>query len=325
MTVEDDLSATTVTANPSNLLPSGSTTLTAAVTNSSHHATTPTGTVAFTTGSTSLGSCTLASATCSITAQGSSFGSAKSSTITGAYGGVTNEIAASSGTTTVTLPADILFTSVTHNFGTVPVGSTASYGVQVTNDDATAFPFSLTLTGPSTYTSATNCGTSLAGGKSCEILFIYTPTAAAIETATWSLAANGLTFSPSNGGTLTAQGVASAGVTLTTATHDFGPQDVGTISDIYGVVLANGTANSIVLTFAGQTDTVDFITVINNCPATLLAYQSCNLQYEFAPQSTGFLQDTVGITATQGGNPVAINSIADGTTVTGILLDGTGQ
>jgi hypothetical protein len=323
LTVDLDLSATAVTATPSNPTASGTFVLDATVSNSSHAATTPTGTVTFTTPSATLGNCTLASATCSITASASSLTHGAANVVTASYGGLALEIKSSSGTVTVTPGADIVFTSVSHNFGTVPVGSTATYGVQLTNEDSVAFPFTLSLTGASDFTSATNCPTSVLAGNSCEIVFTYTPTASAVETATWSLTAGSFTFAPGNGGTLTATGTTASGVTLTTNGHDFGYQAVGTVSDLFGAVLTNGTASSIVLTFAAQTDTADFITFANNCPATLAAYQTCNLQYEFAPQSLGFLSDTVGISATQGGSPVTIT--ANGVAATGILLDGDGD
>jgi hypothetical protein len=324
LTVTEDASKTVVTATPSNLTaPSASTTLLATVTNTGHKPDYPTGTVTFNDGA---GSCTLATvnkvASCSVSVTGTTLGSGESHTVTATYGGVTNEIATSTGSVTVTVGADIVFTSVTHNFGTVPLGSTATYGVQLTNNDSTAFPFSLTLSGSSKFTSATNCGSSLAAAKSCEIVFTYTPTAAGeTDTAAWTLASDGLTFSPSDGGTLTGTAVAAAGVTLTTPGHDFGQQELTTTSDVYGTVLTNGTASAITLAFT-QTDSTDFITYADNCTATLAAYQSCELQYYFAPTQTGFLEDFVGITATQGGSPVTITS--DGNTVTGITLDGYG-
>jgi len=323
LTVFKDQSATVVTATPDNLLPGGSTVLAATVTNTSHGALVPTGTVTFTSGSTALGSCTLSSGTCSATVAGSLFGSNKSSTVTASYGGVTNQIATSTGTTTVTLAANIVFTSVTHSFGEVPVGSSEVYTVKLTNNGPSAYAFTLNaLSGSSAFTQQTNCPATVAVNGYCELAFTYTPTAAEADTATWSVASDSLTFSPSDGGTLSATGAAGTGVTLTTAGHDFSFQAVGTTSDIYGVVLANATSSPVTLSFS-QTDATDFPTFADNCPTTLQAYQTCNLQYDFAPTALGYLSDLITITATQGGNSVTITS--GGNTVTGILLDGTGD
>jgi hypothetical protein len=324
LTVAVDKSSTVVTATPDNVLPSGSTTLAATVSNTSHAALVPTGTVTFTTGSKNLGSCTLSGGTCSVSAPGSDFTPGATSTVTASYGGVATEIAASSGTTTLTVSANIVFTSVTHNFGEVPVGSSEVYTAKLTNDGPSVFAFTLKpLSGSSSFTQQTNCPASIAVNASCELAFTYTPTTAVMdETATWSVGADGLTFSPSDGGTLTGTGTTASGVTLTTAGADFGFQAVGTTSEIYGVVLANATSSPITLSFS-QTDTTDFITSTNNCPATLQAYQTCNLQYYFEPQSLGYLSDFVSISATSGGNPVTITS--GGNVVTGIQLEGTGD
>jgi len=325
LTVTLDSSTTTVTANPQNIEPSGNTTLTASVVNASHAADVPTGTATFTDGSTNFGNCTLAAGTCSLTVAGSSLPAGREDTITGTYSGLATKIAGSTGTVLLTVPADIVFTSVSHNFGTVPVGSNATYGVQLSNNDATAFPFTFSMTGPSTITAANHCGTSVAGNSVCEIVFTYTPTAAAgVESATWSVAnPNSLIFSPADGGTVTGEGVATAGVTLTTSAHDFGDQEQGTSSNVYGVVLTNGTTAAVQFT-SSQNDTTDFITSGDNCPATMNAYASCNLQFYFDPQSDGFLEDFVTLNVTQAGAPVTITN-GSGQTVTGITLDGTGQ
>jgi len=325
LTVTLDSSTTTVTANPQNIEPSGNTTLTASVVNASHAADVPTGTATFTDGSTNFGNCTLAAGTCSLTVAGSSLPAGREDTITGTYSGLATKIAGSTGTVLLTVPADIVFTSVSHNFGTVPVGSNATYGVQLSNNDATAFPFTFSMTGPSTITAANHCGTSVAGNSVCEIVFTYTPTAAAgVESATWSVAnPNSLIFSPADGGTVTGEGVATAGVTLTTSAHDFGDQEQGTSSNVYGVVLTNGTTAAVQFT-SSQNDTTDFITSGDNCPATMNAYASCNLQFYFDPQSAGFLEDFVTLNVTQAGAPVTITN-GSGQTVTGITLDGTGQ
>jgi hypothetical protein len=110
-----------------------------------------------------------------------------------------------SGFATLTVDAstapDIQFTSVTHNMGSVSTGNNILYGVQLTNNTNTAFPFALTLSttaSPNPYSYQTNCGTSVAGGAKCEIVFTYAPVNGDIGTqiATWTLAQHGMTFGP---------------------------------------------------------------------------------------------------------------------------------
>jgi hypothetical protein len=224
----------------------------------------------------------------------------------------------------VTYTADIAFSSVTHNFGSIAVGTTTSgstnYGVQLTNNDSTAFPFSLSLNGSTAFTANTNCGTSVAAGKSCEIVFVFAPTVAGTVSATWSVGANGKTFAPSNGGTLTGTGLGTAAVTLTTASHAFGSIGVGSTSPVYGVVLTNSTSSAVTLTFGSVS--APFFTTANNCPASLIAGGSCNLQFDFTPTVTGAKTGSFNISANGGAIPITTGSPA--TTVTGISLSGTG-
>jgi hypothetical protein len=288
-------------------------------------AATPTGgTVTFTdtTNSAALGSCTLAAGTCNVTAAGTLF-NLGANTVSASYGGVTGEFGPSSGTTPVTITgeADIVFSSVTHNFGGIAVGGTTTgagnYGVELTNNSGAAYPFSISIVG-SNFTQQNNCGSSVAIGKSCEIVFTFAPTATGPVSATWSVNADGLTFSPSNGGTLSGTGVSAAGVTLTTAAHNFGSLADGSTSPVYGAVLTNSTSAAV--TLAVGSVSAPFVKVLNNCPATLVSGATCNLQFEFKPTAAGFVTQTFTLTANGGGTPIT----SGGSPVSGITLSGTG-
>jgi hypothetical protein len=228
-------------------------------------------------------------------------------------------------TVTKTLPpVDITFSSVTHNFGGIGVGvsttGSGNYGVQLTNNDTTAFPFSLTIAGSSAFTENTNCGTSVPAGGKCEIVFTFTPTAAGTETATWSVGADGKVFSPSDGGTLTGIGLTNT-VALYTAGHNFGKVTVGVQSPTYGTVLTNGTSAAVTLTLGSVTS--PFITTANNCPGTLASGASCNLQFAFKPTATVVSSQVFSVKANGGSTPIVTGSPA--TTVSGVTLVGTGQ
>ncbi len=325
LTVNTDATHTTVAAVPASLTATGSTTLTATVTNTTVPAATPTGgTVTFTdtTNSTTLGSCTLVSGTCNIGAAGTAF-AVGANTVSASYGGVTGEFSSSSGTTTVTITAlaDIVFSSVTHNFGDIASGGTtggnSNYGVQLTNNQTTAYAFSINLSGSSAFTEQNNCPASIPAGGHCEIVFIFAPTTTGPLSATWSVAApGGLTFSPSNGGTLSGTGVSSAAVSLTSAAHNFGSLLDGTTSSTFGAVLTNSTSSNVTLTHG--TVSAPFSIVLNNCPATLVAGASCSLQFAFKPTAAGTFSQTFSLTST----PTGITS--GGNPVTGITLTGTG-
>jgi hypothetical protein len=213
----------------------------------------------------------------------------------------------------------IEFSAVTHSFGSLAIGSTSTFGVKVTNSNTAAFPFHLNSSGASSFTAATNCGTSIAAGANCEIVFTFAPTSSGSQSATWSLTAGNYIFTPSNGGTLSGSGTAITGsVTLTTAGHNFGTVAVGTQSPTYGTELMNSTASTITLTKGSVTAP---FTALTNCGTTLASGANCELEFYFTPSATGTVQQVyslsaAGVTITAGGQPLPNG---------GITLTGTGN
>jgi hypothetical protein len=245
-----------------------------------------------------------------------------------------NGTSSTSSTVTVTAPSttavynaafvagpSITFSSVSHNFGKVAVGTAATdYTLKVTNTSTTtAYPFAFNFTPANGFTTATNCPASIAASASCEVAFYFTPTSTNTVTDTWSLTPEGaFNYSPSNGGTLTGSGTSSGGLSLTTAGHNFGTQTVGTTSGTYGVVLSNSSSAAIALTLGSVNSP---FTSVTNCPATLAAGSSCNLQFTFKPTATGTTQEIYSISGNGGSSTLT----SGGNTVSGITLTGTGQ
>ena len=229
---------------------------------------------------------------------------------------------------TVSTLADVSFTSVTHNMGSVLVNTsttgTANYGVRITNNEPTAVTFTgIYLSGSTEFTERNTCKTSMPPGGSCEVVFTFSPTALGTQSATWFMGDTpaGTTFAPSNGGTLTGTGVSPSAVTLTSASHNFGKVSDDTTSSVYGVVLTNSTTAALQMSYGSLTS--PFLLSGDNCGAVLAAGLSCNLQFEFAPNSTGTYAQTFALSATANGAPVTISS--GGTAVSGISLSGTGK
>lgn len=221
----------------------------------------------------------------------------------------------------------ISFSSVTHNFGTVAIGQSATYGVQVTNNLATSYTLNAGIEGPSNFIMSTGCNAPLGPGKSCEITFTYAPTATGTQSARWAVGSSGpnITFYPSDGGILTGTGIQSQGVTLATAGHNFGAQDIGSVSGIYGTVLTNGSEDPLAVSITVSGSTGDFLTYATNCGATLNANASCELQYQFTPRSTGFKQEVVSINLIDMVTKQAVTITSGGQAASGITLSGTGQ
>ena len=218
-------------------------------------------------------------------------------------------------------PPPITFTSVTHNFGSLAVGTAATaFGIKVTNTGTSAYPFSLVFTPANGFTTANNCGASLAAGANCELVFYFTPAAAGTVSTTWSLAPeSGFSYSPSNGGTLSGTGVSAGGVTLTTNGHNFGTVTDGTTSATYGTELSNSTSAAVTLTMGSLSGTE--FTVLTNCGATLAAGSNCELEFNFKPTTPGIVQSVYTLSA----SPTGITSGGAPLPNGGITLTGTGQ
>ena len=314
LTVDPNSTATAVAAVPNAITAAQTTTLTATVTNTSiASGAVPTGgTVTFTdtTNSAALGSCTLSAGTCSVTPSGSLLASG-TNTVQASYGGVSAEFLASSSTTIVTLNGgaactgnDLCFTSVSHDFGQVQVGTAAAaYGIGVTNNSTTtAYTFTLNFTPSNGFTEANNCPASIAAGGACEIVFYFTPTTTGPTSTTWSVTAeNGFSYAPYNGGTLSGSGTTGAGVSLTTNGHDFGTVTTGTTSSSYSTELSNSTATTETITLGTVSAPFSMTT---NCGTTLVAGSSCELQFTFTPASNS----PVSVTVPLSGSPATITS-----------------
>jgi hypothetical protein len=223
-------------------------------------------------------------------------------------------------TLNVTAPlTQLTFSSVTHNFGSLTVGASAVFGLTITNTGVVPVSGSgITITGSAEFSSVTNCPASLPVGAHCQVNFTFAPTAAGSVSATWQVSGTGpgTTFVPSNGGTLSGSGTAVTGnVTLTSNGHNWGTVAVGTTSGTFGVVLTNATASSLTLTLGSVT--VPFASA-TNCPATITAGASCNLQFTFTPSTTSVVQQVYSISADGGLVPITANGVVS----TGITLTG---
>jgi hypothetical protein len=330
----DDNLTTTVTTQTGSLssvsAPFGSVTPVAiTATSNANGAVVTFGTAGMVGGSFSSPTCTIAGGTCTVNyvpsgtlAQGTYAGDLTAS-FSAAVGYTT---ASATSTLTITAPTTctpgaLCFTSVSHNFGQVQVGTPATaYGIVVSNHSTTtAYPFTLNFTASKGFTTANNCGTMIAAGASCNLQFYFMPAANGAVSTTWSLASEGgFTYFPANGGTLTGSGTGGGGVSATTAGHNFLTITDGTTSPTYGVELSNSTMTAQTLSL-GTLSGTEF-TVVTNCTSTLAAGSSCELEFNFKPTTPGAVQAVYALSSpagiTAGGNPLPNG---------GITLKGTGH
>ncbi len=209
-------------------------------------------------------------------------------------------------TTTVTVAANvhnITLSSAGHNFGSVPEGTTSTYGVQLTNNTLHAFPFSITLSGSPNFTQNNNCPASVAAGAFCEIVFTYTaPATPGYDSATFTIPPHGRAFSPSNTGSLLAQSVTAGAITLNSNKHNFGAVPFGTTST-FGLLISNGSGQVVPMTYTPSGDTADF-TYTTNCTATLAINGSCEFVFTYSPSSTSYQNFYLAISTGASGVPI---------------------
>jgi hypothetical protein len=327
VTVGADTTSTSVVANPNSINGAQTSTVTATVSDTTSPATNPTGTVTFTdtTNSAALGTCSLSAGSCSVMVPGTSLVSG-ANTIQASYAGVANSFTASSGTTTLTLSGPppcsgnaLCFTSVSHNFGQVQVGTAATaYTLAVSNHSTTtAYPFTLVFTPSKGFTTATNCPAMIAAGKSCELAFYFTPAATGPVSTTWSLATEGgFTYTPANGGLLQGSGTSQSGVSLTTNGHNFGTVAVGMTSPTYAAELSNSTTTPETIAL-GPVPAGPFH-MVTNCTTKLAAGSSCEIEFTFTPTGSS----PVSVVVPLSGTPAAIMSGGVALPNGGITLSG---
>jgi hypothetical protein len=98
-----------------------------------------------------------------------------------AAGGGYSATTGASGTFTITAVAggQITFSSVSHNFGQVAVGTAATaYGLTITNTSTTtAYPFSLVFTPAKGFTVSQQLRQASPQARKCQLDFYFTPTA----------------------------------------------------------------------------------------------------------------------------------------------------
>jgi phospholipase C len=110
-------------------------------------------------------------ATISVPANGFTFNTGNTGTLTGQTVGTT--------------AGAIVVNTNEHSFGGLPFGTTAAFGWSITNETSASQTISFTPSGDTTdFTLATNCPASLGSGKNCEVVFTYLPNSTSTQTFT---------------------------------------------------------------------------------------------------------------------------------------------
>jgi hypothetical protein len=117
----------------------------------------------------------------------------------------------------------------------------------------------------------------------------------------------------------------SAGLTLSTAAHNFGTEQVGQTSAAYGTTLSNATGDAIDLAFGVSSSAYkQFEVASDTCGTSIAAHSSCTLAAEFKPDAVGNYQVTVDITGTDAVSGDTVVLTSNGAQVAGVTLTGQG-
>jgi hypothetical protein len=181
---------------------------------------------------------------------------------------------------------------LTQDFGSEAIGysSAAETFTWTNNSSFTSQVTSAAITGSNTdFVIASNNCASVAGGASCQITVVFTPSALGARTATLAVVSAGNTL------TATLTGTGTPGFTLSPASLSFGSLDVGASASqtLTLTSVAGGPLPVPVFVTTGE-----YSVSTAACGSTLAALASCAVKVTFLPTSTGSQSGTVGVNST---------------------------
>ena len=163
-----------------------------------------------------------------------------------------------------------------------------------------------------------NCPASLLAGNSCQISVAFTPTAIGNRVGTLSVVDN----APGSPQTVSLSGTGVAPVaTVNPTSLTFTSQTVGTTSVAQVVALTNTGNDALNITQIAVSG--DFAQT-NNCPASLLAGNSCQISLAFTPTAIGNRVGTLTIVDNAPGSPHTASLVGVGNSLGfGVASSGT--
>jgi len=178
---------------------------------------------------------------------------------------------------------------LSQNFGSVAVTfpSAPQTFIWTNNSSFASQVTSATGSGDFAVTS-NNCGT-VAGGASCQITMVFTPTVLGAETGTLTVVAQG------NSLTASLTGTGTPGYTLSGTSLSFGNLDVGATA-AQTLTLTNVASGALPVPVFVTTGQYSVSTAA--CGTTIAAGATCPVQVTFLPTVTGPLNGTVGVNST---------------------------
>jgi len=197
--------------------------------------------------------------------------------------------------------SDVSVSPTSINYGDLPIGTTHTVDVTVTNIGTIA---NLTVSAASSapgfviLSTGNTCTTGVAPGKSCTLPVEFSPSSAGTET--------GVVTITTNGGANPQIAVAGAGTTdvaVSSSSIAFGSISFGTTETSNLTVTNNGSAS---FTLSPAISGAGFLVASSGktCGASLAAKASCVLPIEYAPAAVGAATGSLTLTTSGGSSPV---------------------
>jgi hypothetical protein len=176
------------------------------------------------------------------------------------------------------------------DFGSEAIGfSSAPVTFTWTNNSSFASQVTSAMGSGDFVVTGNSCGGTVAGGASCQITVVFTPTALGAETGTLTVVSSG------NPITAALTGTGTPGFTLSGTSLSYGNLDVGN-SATQMLTLTNVATGALpvpIFVTTGQ-----YAVNPAACGSTLAALASCTVKVTFLPISTGPQNGTVGVNST---------------------------
>ncbi len=198
------------------------------------------------------------------------------------------------------------------NFGTQTLGQpSGALPFMLTNTGGgAAAGLSITSTGNFSISSQTTCGSTLAGGSSCKVYVIFTPTTVGSQSGQLQVSSTTQGVSTVYAG-LTGTGQSGAALTVSVSQLNFPNTPVNTTSAAMTFVLSNpgtATANGI------NIQSTAYFTN-STCPTTLTAGATCTVLVYFSPLQQTKVNGTTTVTSSTQGVTAAIVQLSGTGTV----------
>ncbi|HYC36566.1 MAG TPA: choice-of-anchor D domain-containing protein [Usitatibacter sp.] len=189
------------------------------------------------------------------------------------------------------------------NFGTVPVGGSASGNITVTNTgSATLIVSSATIAGAG-FGMTHNCTAPIGPGATCLLFVTVSPTTTGPMSATVSIVSNA---SGSPHGTSVLATATAPGVSLAPTPLNFSNVPVG--SSANGVVTLTNTGTAPLAISAIATSGAPF-TQSNTCGTSLAAGASCPITVTFAPTAAGAQSGSLSVVSNAGTHTAPLSGV----------------